>query len=97
MGRHSPPHPGEFICEVYLTPYGSSGRALAATIGVAPSTLTRALRGTSAVTPAMEWRGSKSLGRSPESWPALQHRYELWRARQMLALTGIAKSRLTAA
>ena len=30
MAMHSPPHPGEFIIEVYLEPNGLSGRELAA-------------------------------------------------------------------
>ena len=30
MAMHNPPHPGEFITEVYLEPNGLSGRELAA-------------------------------------------------------------------
>ena len=78
----SPPHPGEFISEVYLRPNGISGRELAAKLGIAASTLSRVLKGTSAVSPEMAQRLSKALGRSPESWLALQHQYDLWLARQ---------------
>jgi addiction module HigA family antidote len=45
MAMHNPPHPGEFITEVYLEPNGLSGRELAAKLGVAPSTLNRVLTG----------------------------------------------------
>lgn len=36
---YNPPHPGEFIAEIYLEPNGISGRELATKLGVAPSTL----------------------------------------------------------
>ena len=43
MTMHNPPHPGEFIAEVYLEPNGISGRDLASRLGVSPSTLNRVL------------------------------------------------------
>jgi hypothetical protein len=47
MPMHNPPHPGEFIREVYLEPNDITGRQLAAKLGVSPSTLNRVLQGTS--------------------------------------------------
>ena len=44
MPMHNPPHPGEFIREVYLEPNGITGRQLAAKLGVSPSTLNRVLQ-----------------------------------------------------
>ena len=41
MPMHNPPHPGEFIREVYLEPNDITGRQLAAKLGVSPSTLNR--------------------------------------------------------
>ena len=70
MRMHNPPHPGEFITELYLEPFGISGRELAEKLDVAPSTLSRLLKGSSRVTPEMALRLSKALGRSPETgWP----------------------------
>jgi len=66
MTMHNPPHPGEFIIEVYLEPNGISGREVAEKLDVAPSTLSRVLKGSSRITPEMALRLSKSLGRSPE-------------------------------
>jgi hypothetical protein len=40
---YNPPHPGEFITEVYLDPNGISGRTLADKLNVAASTLSRIL------------------------------------------------------
>jgi antitoxin HigA-1 len=97
MTMHNPPHPGEFITEVYLEPNNLSGRELAATLGVSASTLNRILTGTSAVSPEMALRLSKALGRSPESWLAMQSNYDLWQARQHVELTNVGKVKLTAA
>ena len=83
---HNPPHPGEFISEVYLQPFGVSGRELAVQLDVAASTLSRVLAGESRVTPEMALRLSKALGRSAESWLAMQGAHDLWDARQSLDL-----------
>jgi addiction module HigA family antidote len=82
MAMHNPPHPGEFIQEIYLDPHGISGRELAAKLDVAPSTLSRILKGSSRVTPEMALLLSKALGRTPESWLSLQDAHDLWIARQ---------------
>ncbi len=79
---HTPPHPGEFITDIYLEPNGMSGRKLAEKLGVAPSTLSRVLKGTRRVTPEMALRLSVALGRSPESWLMMQSAYDLRIARQ---------------
>lgn len=97
MAMHNPPHPGEFITEAYLEPNGISGRELAEKLQVAPSTLNRILTGTSGVSPEMALRLSKALGRSPESWLALQNTYDLWQARARVDLRNVGKLRLTAA
>ena len=77
-----PPHPGEFISEVYLLPSGLSARSLAGKLGVTPSTLQRLLNGSHGVTPEMAFRLSFVLGRSAESWLSMQHAYDLWQARK---------------
>jgi len=94
MAMHNPPHPGEFITEVYLQPYDISARELARRLDVAPSTLSRILKGRSRVTPDMALRLSKVLGRSPESWLALQDAYDLWVARQRTNLERVSKLEL---
>ena len=82
MAMHYPPHPGEFIRSVYLEPYDLSARALAKKLAVSPSTLNRIITGKSGVSPDMALRLSKSLGRSPESWLAIQDTYDLWQAKR---------------
>ncbi len=97
MAMHDPPHPGEFITRIYLEPNHISGRELAAKLGVAASTLNRVLKGISNLSPEMALRLSKALGRSPESWLAMQYNYDLWHARQRVDLGGVSKIELTAA
>jgi len=97
MPMHNPPHPGEFITTVYLEPNGISGRELASRLGVSPSTLNRILTGRSSVSPEMALRLSKCLGRSPESWLAMQHSHDLWVARKSTDLSDVRALKLTAA
>lgn len=86
---HNPPHPGEFISEVYLAPFAVSGRELARSLDVSASTLSRVLTGANRVSPGMALRLSKALGRSAESWLAMQDSHDLWAARQNLDLAKV--------
>lgn len=96
MSMHNPPHPGEFITEVYLEPNNLSGRVLALSLGVSPSTLNRVLNGATGVSPAMALRLAKVLGRSAESWLAMQTNYDLWQARKTVKLGRIKRLELSA-
>lgn len=89
MIMHNPPHPGEFIRDIYLKPFGISSRQLASSLGVSPSTLSRLLKKDSGLSPEMSLRLSKVVGRSPESWLAMQDMHDLWAARQTLNLDDI--------
>jgi antitoxin HigA-1 len=91
---HNPPHPGEFIAQVYLEPFGVSGRELAQQLDVSASTLSRVLNGTSRVSPEMALRLSKALGRTPESWLAMQDAHDLWHARKHLDLRRVKRLKL---
>ena len=82
MNMHNPPHPGDFIEETYMIPCGLSCRYLAEQLGVAASTLNRIIKGQSGISPDMALRLSCVLGRTPESWLAMQDQYDLWDARQ---------------
>ena len=97
MAMYNPPHPGEFISGIYLEPNGVSGRELAEKLDVSASTLSRVLNGTSRVTPEMALRLSKALGRSPESWLAMQDNYDLWVAKKSLNLSRVEKLQFRAA
>lgn len=89
MAMFNPPHPGEFISATYLEPLDMSGRELAALLDVSPSTLSRVLKGSSRVSPEMALRLSKALGRSAESWLAMQDAHDLWVARDSVDLRSV--------
>lgn len=91
MNMYDPPHPGEFIRDVYLEELGVSSRAVAAKLKVAPSTFARLLSGKSSVSPEMALRLSVTLGRSPESWLMMRNNYDLWQMRQHFNLDAVEK------
>src|SRR5436853_1238493 len=97
MAMHKPPCPGEFITEVYLKPNNLSARELAAKLGVAASTLHRILIGKNGMSPEMALRLSKALGRSPESWLAMQYNHDLWQAKRRVNLSDVEKVWLSSA
>ena len=97
MSIHNPPHPGEFIREVYIKPFNISVRRVAEKLKVPPSTFGRLLNGESHITPEMALRLSKTLGRSPESWLAMQDNYNLWQAKKRVNLKNVQRLDLSVA
>lgn len=97
MAMHNPPHPGEFIRATYIEPFDISIRSLADSLGVSPSTLTRIINQRSGISPEMALRLSKALGRSPESWLAMQHNYDLYQAKKLADLSEVQKIEFDAA
>ncbi len=88
---HNPPHPGEFIREVYLEPFKVSYRLAAKSLNVSPSTFNRLVIGKSNISPEMALRLSKTFGRSPESWLTMQDHYDLWQATSRVNLDEVEK------
>lgn len=97
MTMHNPPHPGEFIRATYIDPFDISIRSLAESLDVSPSTLARIVGMSSAVSPEMALRLSKAIGRSPESWLAMQHNFDLWQAKKSTDLSDVEKIQFEAA
>ena len=89
MRMHNPPHPGEFIREIYLEPYHLSIRQVAAKLKVSPSTPSRLVKGQSDISSEMAIRLSKTLGRTPESWLIMQNQFDLWQAQQKIDIEKI--------
>jgi len=83
---HNPLHPGEFIRLVHLEPFGLNTRSLAEKLAVSPSTLNRVITGKSGISPDMALRLSKAVGRSAESWLAMQDAYDLRQAKRRIKL-----------
>jgi len=88
MSMYNPPHPGEFINATYLQPFGISQNEMADRLDVAHSTFNRLIRGDSNMSPEMAVRLSKVIGRTAESWLAMQSAYDLFTiTKQNQALT----------
>lgn len=96
MKMHNPPHPGEFIKEVYLEELDISERVVAMKLKVSPSTFNRLVHGKSSLTPEMALRLSKTLGRTPESWLAMQDKYSLWIAQKEVNLDEVERLQIPA-
>lgn len=86
MKMHNPPHPGEFIEEVYLEEHSVTRADLARALNVSPSTVARLIAGKAAVSPVMAIKLEKALSVSAESWLSMQSAYDLWHAGRDKAL-----------
>ncbi len=78
MRMHNPPHPGEVIRELCLSPLNLTVGAAAAALGVTRKTLSDVLNGRAGVSPAMALRLAKAFDTTPESWLGMQMEYDLW-------------------
>ena len=77
MLMKNPPHPGEIIRDMCITPLGLTVTQAAEGLGVTRKTLSLLLNGHAGISPEMAIRLSKAFGRSPESWMQLQVQYDL--------------------
>lgn len=59
MAMFNPPHPGEFIKEVYLDPLSVTSCYVALQLKISPSTFSRLIKGQSSISPGMALRLSK--------------------------------------
>ena len=55
------------------------------------------VKGNMSITPDMALRLSKTLGRNPESWLAMQYNHDQWRARKRINLNRVGKLEIDAA
>ncbi len=82
MAMKNPPHPGEIIRDLYLTPLALTVTQAAEGLGVTRKTLSLLLNGHAGISPEMAVRLSQAFGRSPESWLQLQVQYDLAQVRR---------------
>ena len=97
MSMFNPPHPGEFIKKVYLSPFNISSRKVAEKLKVLASTFNRLIKMESNISPEMALRLSKTLGRLPESWLSMQDSYNLWHARNKINLDKVEELQINTA
>jgi addiction module HigA family antidote len=78
MKMHNPPHPGEVLRDLCLTPLGLTVTDAAQALGVSRKTLSSILNGRSGISADMAVRLSIAFATSPESWLNQQLQYDLW-------------------
>lgn len=91
MHMYNPPHPGEVIRELCLTPAGLSVTAAAKALGVTRKSLSELLNGKSGISPEMAIRLSIAFNTTPESWLSQQMQYDLWKIRRRRRLLKVEK------
>ncbi len=73
-------HPGEYLNEEYLKPFGMSARALAAAIDVPPNRVTEIINGDRSVTADTAIRLGRYFRTTSQFWLNLQTAYDLSKA-----------------
>jgi len=86
MKMHNPPHVGEIIGGI-MEDLDIGVRELARALAVSPSTASRLVSGTAALTPEMAIKLSAVLGSTPEMWMRLQAAYSLDQAEKTVDLS----------
>ena len=87
---HKPPHPGEILKELYLTPLNLTVTETAAGLGVTRKALSQLLNEKTGISTEMAIRLSRAFKTTPESWLTLQHQYDLWQAKRKIKLSRIS-------
>jgi addiction module HigA family antidote len=82
MFMHNPPHPGEVIRDLCISPLNLTVTDAAKGLGVSRKTLSALLNGRFGNSPDMAIRLSMTFGCSAESWMIQQAQYDLWQAEQ---------------
>lgn len=77
MSMKNPMHPGEFLLEAFMKPFGISVKKMAEGLGVSQSAVSRLINKKADLTAEMAIRLSIVVGRSPESWLNMQNNYSL--------------------
>lgn len=80
MKMHNPPHPGEMLRDLCLTPLGLTVTDAARALGVSRKTLSSIVNGRSGISADMAVRLSIAFATTPESWLNQQLQYDLWQA-----------------
>ena len=80
MRMFNPPHPGEVLRELYLTPLELTVTKTAEGLDVTRKTLSSFLNGRSGTSTEMALRLAEAFDTTPEHWLNLQQEYDLWNA-----------------
>jgi len=82
MNMYNPPHPGELLKEMYLTPISLSITDAAEGLGITRQALSELINGKTGISIDMARRLAKAFDTSPTFWLNLQIQYDLWQTRR---------------
>lgn len=91
MNMYNPPHPGEILRELWLSPLGLSVTEAAQRLNVSRKTLSELVNGHAGITPEMAMRLQLAFGKSAESWLGHQSAHDLWRMRERADSLGVER------
>ncbi len=91
MRMHNPPHPGEVLRGLCLTPLGLTVTETARALDVSRKTLSSILNGRAGISAEMAVRLSIAFNTTPESWLKQQVQYDLWQAERRRKKLRVAK------
>ena len=91
MEMHNPPHPGQFIYNVYLAPYSLTVEELAEKLGVDAERIAAVISGRAGIDAPLAIRLEAVLRGSARSWMGMQSSYDIWNARQGTDLSGLSQ------
>ncbi len=77
-----PVHPGQYIREEFLEPYGITQADFAKALQLHRVTVSKILNGRQSVSPDVALRLSQCLETSPEVWLNMQIKYDIWYEQQ---------------
>ena len=96
MRMHNPPHPGDILKELWLTPLDLNITQAAAQLKVSRKTVSEVVNGHASVTPEMAMRLELAFGKSAESWLGHQAAYDLWQMQVRVKTLGVKRIAMAA-
>jgi len=80
---HNPPHPGETLKELYISPSNISITVAAKALNMTRTSLSEIVNGKRGISPKTSIKLAKAFGGSAESWLQMQAKYDLWHEQQL--------------
>ena|SRR5258706_3276605 len=77
-----PIHPGEMLCEEFLSPMDMDARQLAESIHVSQHSIDEIISNRKSINPSIALRLANYFGMSPDFWMNLQLRWDLYQTQQ---------------
>lgn len=84
-------HPGTYLSEMFLEPFGITQKALSKALDVSEAAVSRLISEKSVLTPEMALRLEKVVGLTAESWLELQAKFSVAEVRAYLGTLSLEK------